>query len=216
MVGLPGQSLTESLADLDAALSFAPPHLSCYQLTLEPNTRYAAFPPANLPDPDLCADMQDALESRLAAAGYIHYETSAFARPGEQCQHNLNYWHFGDYLGIGAGAHSKLTLHDRILRQMRWKQPQAYLDKASAGHSVQEETQITADQLPFEFLMNTLRLNQGFAASLFKERTTLPLTLILPELRRAESDGLLTLTKERIAPTETGRRFLNRLLERFL
>ena len=124
MYGLPGQTLAQALADMDTALAFAPGHLSCYQLTLEPNTRFAAFPP-ELPEGDLCADMQDAIEARLAAAGYTNYETSAFARAGKQCRHNLNYWHFGDYLGIGAGAHSKLTLHDRVLRQMRWKQPAA-------------------------------------------------------------------------------------------
>jgi putative oxygen-independent coproporphyrinogen III oxidase len=120
MYGLPGQTLAEAIEDLDTALGFAPPHLSCYQLTIEANTAFAARPPT-LPDADTCADMQEAIEDRLARAGYLHYETSAFARPGRTCQHNLNYWLFGDYLGIGAGAHGKLTLHDRILRQMRWK-----------------------------------------------------------------------------------------------
>lgn len=216
MVGLPGQTLAESAADLATALSFSPAHLSCYQLTLEPNTHFAAFPPAGLPEPDLCADMQDALETQLAEAGYVHYETSAFARPGEQCRHNLNYWHFGDYLGIGAGAHSKLTLHDRVLRQMRWKHPQRYLEKLDSRQPVQDETEIGREQLPFEFLMNALRLNQGFAASLFTERTTLPLSTIQSQLQAAATEGLLTLDAGRIAPTEHGRRFLNRLLERFL
>ena len=124
MYGLPGQTQEQALTDIETALAFSPSHLSCYQLTLEPNTRFAAFPP-ELPESDSCADMQDAIEARLAAAGYVNYETSAFARAGKQCRHNLNYWHFGDYLGIGAGAHSKLTLHDRVLRQMRWKQPNA-------------------------------------------------------------------------------------------
>ncbi|MDQ5904682.1 MAG: hypothetical protein QG672_2276, partial [Pseudomonadota bacterium] len=119
MYGLPQQTLAEAMVDIDTALAFAPKHLSCYQLTLEPNTRFAAEPPM-LPEGDLCADMQEAIEARLAAAGYLHYETSAFAQPGYECQHNLNYWLFGDYLGIGAGAHGKLTMHDRVLRQMRW------------------------------------------------------------------------------------------------
>lgn len=216
MLGLPGQNLAEAALDLETALSFAPPHLSCYQLTLEPNTRFAAFPPPNLPDDDLCADMQDALEARLSGAGYIHYETSAFSRPGEQSRHNLNYWHFGDYLGIGAGAHSKLTLHDRILRQMRWKHPQVYLEKAESRQPVQEETRIVAEQLPCEFLMNALRLNQGFSAALFSERTALPLAVILPRVHAAVAEGLLSFDAGRIAPTDHGRRFLNQLLQRFL
>lgn len=215
MYGLPGQTLDQALADIDAALAFAPAHLSCYQLTLEPNTRFAAFPP-ELPAGDLCADMQDAIEAKLAAAGYANYETSAFAREGKQCLHNLNYWHFGDYLGIGAGAHSKLTLHDRVLRQMRHKHPKAYLDNIRAGTPIQEENQVEASSLPFEFLMNALRLADGFAPSLFELRTAQPLSTILPQLKAAEADGLLTLTPEKIAPTLKGRRFLNILLEKFL
>ncbi len=215
MYGLPGQTLDEALADVETALGFAPRHLSCYQLTLEPNTRFAAFPP-ELPEGDVCADMQEAIEARLAAAGYANYETSAFAQHGKQCLHNLNYWHFGDYLGIGAGAHSKLTLHDRVLRQMRWKHPAAYLEKAAGGDMVQETRDIPAVQLPFEFLMNALRLADGFAPHLFESRTAQPLTTILPQLKAAEADGLLTVSAERIAPTLRGRRFLNPLLERFL
>ena len=216
MVGLPGQSKQQAAADIDAALAFAPPHLSCYQLTLEPNTHFAARPPADLPDTDTCADMQDDIETTLANAGYQHYETSAFARPGQQCQHNLNYWHFGDYLGIGAGAHSKLTLPDGVTRQMRWKHPNAYLQESAAGQPVQEAHSVAAAELPFEFLMNALRLNQGFAPDLFELRTGLPLTGILPALRAAADEGLLVLSPERIAPSEKGRRFLNVLLERFL
>ncbi len=215
MYGLPGQTLAQALADVDAALAFAPTHLSCYQLTLEPNTRFAAFPP-ELPEGDLCADMQDAIEAKLAAAGYANYETSAFAQEGKQCLHNLNYWHFGDYLGIGAGAHSKLTLHDRVLRQMRHKHPKAYLDNVRAGTPIQEESQVEASSLPFEFMMNALRLADGFAPSLFELRTAQPLSTILPQLKAAEAEGLLTLTPEKIAPTLKGRRFLNVLLERFL
>ncbi|MGB4466696.1 MAG: radical SAM family heme chaperone HemW [Azovibrio sp.] len=215
MYGLPGQSLDEALADLDTALSLGPRHLSCYQLTLEPNTRFAAFPP-ELPEPDLCADIEEAFEARLAEAGFEHYETSAFARPGQQCRHNLNYWHFGDYLGIGAGAHSKLTLPDRVLRQMRWKRPEAYLKEVAAGRPVQEEFAVEAAQLPFEFLLNALRLNGGFPPALFEARTGQPLITIQAPLQAAVRDGLLDMKPDWIAPTATGRRFLNRLLQYFL
>ena len=216
MYGLPGQTLDQALADVEGALAFTPPHLSCYQLTLEPNTRFAAEPPAGLPENDLGADMQDAIEARLARAGYGNYETSAFARPGHACRHNLNYWHFGDYLGIGAGAHSKLTLHDRVLRQMRWKHPTAYLEQLAQGRPVQEEHPVAANELPCEFLMNALRLEAGFPPALFEARTGQPLTTILPQLQAAAGEALLTIGPERIAPTLRGRRFLNVLLERFL
>lgn len=215
MYGLPGQTQAQALGDVETALGFAPPHLSCYQLTLEPNTRFAAFPPV-LPESDICADMQEVIENRLAAAGYFNYETSAFALTGKQCRHNLNYWHFGDYLGIGAGAHSKLTLHDRVLRQMRWKHPKAYLDNIRSGQPVQEETQVELASLPFEFMMNALRLADGFPPALFEARTAQPLSNILPKIRAAEAEGLLEVGPERIAPTLKGRRFLNVLLERFL
>ncbi|RIX47428.1 MAG: oxygen-independent coproporphyrinogen III oxidase-like protein [Rhodocyclales bacterium GT-UBC] len=215
MYGLPGQTLAQALSDVDTALGFNPGHLSCYQLTLEPNTRFAAFPP-ELPEGDLCADMQEAIEAQLAAAGFDNYETSAFARSGRQCRHNLNYWYFGDYLGIGAGAHSKLTLHDRVLRQMRWKHPKAYLEQVAAGSPIQESNEVAAADLPFEFLMNALRLADGFHPSLFEARTARPLTTILPQLKAAAAEGLLDLGPERIAPTLHGRRFLNVLLERFL
>ena len=215
MYGLPGQTQEQALTDIETALTFSPPHLSCYQLTLEANTRFAAFPP-ELPESDTCADMQDAIEARLAAAGYANYETSAFAQAGRQCRHNLNYWYFGDYLGIGAGAHSKLTLHDRVLRQMRWKHPNAYLENVRAGSPVHEENEVPARQLPFEFMMNALRLADGFHPALFEARTAQPLAAILPGIRAAEAENLLTVTAERIAPTLKGRRFLNVLLERFL
>ena len=215
MYGLPGQTLAQALSDVDTALTFEPPHLSCYQLTLEPNTRFAAFPP-ELPEGDTCADMQEAIEARLAGAGFANYETSAFAQTGKQCRHNLNYWHFGDYLGIGAGAHSKLTLHDRVLRQMRWKHPNAYLQNIRNGTPVQEETQVAAAGLPFEFMMNALRLADGFPPALYESRTAQSINGILPRLLAAQADGLLTISPERIAPTLRGRRFLNVLLERFL
>ena len=215
MYGLPGQSLEQALSDIETALGFAPPHLSCYQLTLEPNTAFAAAPP-ELPDHDRCADMQDAIEARLAAAGFTHYETSAFAQPGRQCRHNINYWTFGDYLGIGAGAHGKLTLHDGVLRQMRWKQPKQYLARITESTPLQEEFAVDTDSLPFEFMMNALRLNQGFEEALFPARTALPLKTIENELRQAEQDGLIIRQNGRITPTEKGRRFLNRLLGVFL
>lgn len=215
MYGLPGQTLAQALADLETALSLKPKHLSCYQLTLEPNTRFAAFPP-ELPEPDLCADMQEAIESRLKEAGFGHYETSAFALPGFECKHNLNYWLFGDYLGIGAGAHSKLTLHDRVLRQVRWKHPDAYLKQVQAGQPLLEESVVEAEQLPFEFMMNALRLNQGFDPALFPARTAQPLALIQARLNAAVQEGLLHVTPSRITPTEKGRRFLNPLLQHFI
>lgn len=219
MYGLPEQTLEQAMSDLESALSYAPPHLSCYQLTLEPNTAFAAAPPV-LPDHDTCADMQDAIESRLASgsksAGYTHYETSAFAQAGRQCRHNLNYWTFGDYLGIGAGAHSKLTLHDRVLRQMRWKLPKQYLAGGAQATPLQEEFPVDINDLPFEFMMNALRLNQGFAAQLFEARTALPLIRIEGPLRQAEEEGLIKRRPGHIAPTDRGRRFLNRLLELFL
>ncbi len=215
MYGLPDQSLEQALSDVETALSFAPPHISCYQLTLEPNTAFAAAPPV-LPDPDRCADMQDAIEARLADAGYTHYETSAFAQAGWQCRHNLNYWTFGDYLGIGAGAHGKLTLHDRVLRQMRWKQPKQYLAKVADATPLQGEFSVAAAELSFEFMMNALRLNQGFDSALFTARTALPLFNIENQLRRAEQEGLIERQPGRIAPSDRGRRFLNRLLQLFL
>ncbi len=215
MYGLPGQTQAQALNDVETALGFSPSHLSCYQLTLEPNTRFAAFPPV-LPESDLCADMQEAIETRLATAAYINYETSAFAKTGKQCRHNLNYWHFGDYLGIGAGAHSKLTLHDRVLRQMRWKHPKAYLENSRSGRPVQDETQVERASLPFEFMMNALRLADGFPPALFEARTAQPLSNILPQIRAAAAEGLLEISPERIAPTLKGRRFLNVLLEGFL
>jgi len=215
MYGLPGQTLAEALGDVEAALAFSPPHLSCYQLTLEPNTAFAAAPPV-LPEHDACADMQEAIEARLAGAGYTHYETSAFARAGRHCRHNVNYWTFGDYLGIGAGAHGKLTLHDRVLRQMRWKQPRQYMEKVAQASPIQEEFAVAVADLPFEFMMNALRLNQGFDAALFEARTALPLLSIENELRAAEADGLLVRHLGHIAPSERGRRFLNRLLEHFI
>ncbi|MDR2450173.1 MAG: radical SAM family heme chaperone HemW [Candidatus Accumulibacter sp.] len=218
MYGLPGQSVEQALADVKRAIGFAPAHLSCYQLGIEANTAFAASPPA-LPDPDRCADMQEAIETALGEAGFLHYETSAFARPGAFCRHNLNYWTFGDYLGIGAGAHGKLTLCGaawQVRRQARWRHPAQYLAKTMEGHPAQEEFPVNPDELPFEFMMNALRLTGGFDASLFEERTAQPLCVVEPILRLAEEDGLIVREAGKIIPSLRGQRFLNRLLERFL
>jgi oxygen-independent coproporphyrinogen-3 oxidase len=215
MYALPGQSQQQALLDMRSALSFSPQHLSCYHLTLEPNTLFAHQPP-QLPDDDASSEMQLGIEMLMAAHGYEHYETSAFAKPGKHSRHNLNYWQFGDYLGIGAGAHSKLSFHDKVMRQARHKQPKAYMDGVAQGAQVQSEQILSKDDLAFEFMMNALRLNGGFEESLFQERTSLPLLLMRNELQAAEQKGLLVREAGRIAPTEMGRRFLNDLLQIFL
>ena len=215
MYALPQQTLEQAEQDVRIALEYAPQHLSCYHLTLEPNTLFHRYPPS-LPDDDTSSEMQQRIEALLAEQGYQHYETSAFAQPKKKSRHNLNYWQFGDYLGIGAGAHSKISSHDSVLRQARYKQPQAYLVQVAQGAPVQTESKLTRDDLCFEFMMNALRLNQGFAAELFTERTSLPLLLIRSELEQAEKRGLLMRDLQRVAPTELGRRFLNDLLEIFL
>jgi len=215
MYALPQQTLAQALQDVQIALQFAPQHLSCYHLTLEPNTLFHRNPPS-LPDDDASSDMQQQIEEMLAARGYQHYETSAFAQPQRRARHNLNYWQFGDYLGIGAGAHSKLSFHDKVLRQMRHKQPQAYMDAVMRGEPVQEQHEVTHQDIAFEFMMNALRLNEGFDSSLFNERTSLPLLAIRRKLDEAEKRGLLMRDIQRIAPTLLGQRFLNDLLEIFL
>ena len=215
MYGLPGQSIAEALADADSAAACSPQHISAYHLTLEPNTYFHRYPP-KLPDDETAADMQEAIEARLAQAGFEHYETSAFARATRKCRHNLNYWTFGDYLGIGAGAHSKLSFADRIVRQMRYKQPRQYMESAAAGSAIQEQHDVAASEIGFEFMMNALRLNAGFPVVLFEERTGLPLTSVLKQLEEAERRGLIERDYQRIAPTALGRRFLNDLLQLFL
>jgi len=215
MYGLPGQSVDEARADIKAALAVAPPHLSVYHLTLEPNTYFHRYPPA-LPDDDIAAEMQENVEGMLATAGYRHYETSAFAQPGRQSRHNMNYWTFGDYLGIGAGAHSKISFPERVLRQARYKQPKQYMESAACGNAVQESHEIGGDEVGFEFMMNALRLNGGFPLVLFEERAGVPLTSVLKQLDIAESKGLITRDHQRVEPTQLGRRFLNDLLQIFL
>ena len=216
MYALPGQTLDEALADIETALTFQPPHLSAYHLTLEPNTPFGHTAPPNMPDDDVAADMQLAIDARLGEAGMQHYETSAYARPHHGSRHNLNYWQFGDYLGVGAGAHSKLSFHDRILRQMRTKHPQQYMDAVAQGMHIADTRTLTRNDLPFEFMMNALRLNEGVPTTLFEERTGLPLIICTAALERARDQGLLARDATRLKPTLQGQRFLNDLLELFL
>jgi len=215
MYALPQQTLQQAEADIETAQGFGTTHLSAYHLTLEPNTLFHRHPPP-LPDEELAADMQDMIEERLAGGGYLNYETSAFASAGRECRHNLNYWRFGDYLGIGAGAHSKLSFPDRIVRQMRYKQPREYMQKTAAGSPVQDEHAVSREALGFEFMMNALRLTEGFEAALFAERAGLALSALEQPLREAVQRGLITRDHVRIAPTKRGQRFLNDLLQLFL
>jgi oxygen-independent coproporphyrinogen-3 oxidase len=211
MYALPGQTPAMARADLDEGLRFGLPHVSAYQLTIEPNTVFWSRPPA-LPEHDIAADMQATIEEILNHNGFQHYETSAFAKPGLRCRHNLNYWQFGDYLGIGAGAHGKLSFPDHVTRHARARQPNEYM-KADART---EESVVPVADLPFEFMLNALRLVGGFDVTLFSDRTGLPIHLIQSRLEAAEKKGLVERDWKRIRPTERGRRFLNDLLEAFL
>lgn len=223
MYALPGQGLSDLMQDLAIATSYAPQHLSCYHLTLEPNTAFYAAPPV-LPDDDVAAVMQDQVESTLLEAGYLHYETSAYARldhrsgqaTNQACRHNLNYWLFGDYLGIGAGAHSKLSLPGRVIRLARPRHPRAWQDWVHSTQAPDDVRVLSGPDLAFEFMMNALRLNDGFADGLFTERTGLPLHAIARPLAEAVKSGLLERDGLRMRPTEQGRRFLNDLLQLFL
>jgi oxygen-independent coproporphyrinogen-3 oxidase len=215
MFALPGQSLAQARQDVQTALSYAPPHLSLYHLTLEPNTYFAKYPPM-LPDDDLSAEIQDEIQANMLQAGYVNYEVSAYAKPRRESRHNLNYWKFGDYLGIGAGAHSKLSFPHRIIRQMRYKHPKAYIDNAMRGTAVQESNEISRAEIPFEFMLNGLRLNDGFDVNLFYERTGLLLNSIEKSLQLAEQKGLLERDHKTIRPSVLGRRFLNDLQQIFL
>jgi oxygen-independent coproporphyrinogen-3 oxidase len=215
MFALPDQTEADVERDLEAALSFGAPHLSFYQLTIEPNTLFHRHPPP-LPDDDLAADMQARVASRLASAGYGRYEVSAYAKPGRASVHNLNYWRFGDYLGVGAGAHSKLSFADRIRRDVRWKQPMQYLDRVAAGDAAIERHEVTRDDVAFEFMLNALRLTDGVPAALFAERTGYPLAIAARALDVGVQRGLIDADPSRIAATELGRRFLNQTLQLFL
>lgn len=215
MYGLPEQGVAEARADIERVLAWKPPHVSAYHLTIEPNTYFHRFPP-QLPNDDTAAQMQDAVEEVLREAGYRHYETSAFARPGRQSRHNLNYWTFGDYLGIGAGAHSKLSFRGRIVRATRFKHPERYMEAAERGAAVEGRHDVSAEAVEFEFMMNALRLSEGFAVRLFEERAGMPVTAVSGRLSVAERRGLIERDHARIRPTPLGRRFLNDLLQIFL
>ena len=218
MFALPGQTLAGCEQDFREALSFGTEHLSLYHLTLEPQTVFAKFPPENLPDDDLSDDMQSLIEAQLTSAGYDRYEVSAFAKPQARSRHNVNYWEFGDYLGIGPGAHGKLSFHDRIIRQSRVRNPQGWMTQALAGQGghIATEQQVERTALPFEFMLNALRLREGVPSSHFAERTGLSLATIAHQLEAAVSRGLLDGDPMRIQATPLGWRFLNDLQEMFL
>ena len=215
MYALPQQTEAEAEADLRAAIALAPEHLSYYQLTLEPNTEFAAKPPM-VPDDDSAWAMQLAGQARLAEAGYRQYEVSAYAQAGRQCRHNRNYWQFGDYLGIGAGAHGKRSQADGIERRARHKLPRRYQAGAGGAQAIQEQRRLAADELPFEFLMNALRLNEGFTAALFEARTGLPMSSIEPKLAALAKRGLIEQVDGSTRPTSLGRAHLNTLVAEFL
>lgn len=218
MYALPQQTLAMAERDLERAFALQPAHLSHYQLTLEPNTVFAARPPAGIPDDDSSWDMQEHCQALLAAHGYGQYEVSAYARPGRQCAHNLNYWRYGDYLGIGAGAHGKLTLgHDQsILRRWKVKHPAAYLAAAGRAEAIGGDDRIEPQRRPFEFMLNALRLVDGFDLPLFAARTGLAVDAIGPQLAHAVSNGWLAIEAGQVRPTEAGRRFNNDLVSLFL
>ncbi|MBU6493110.1 MAG: oxygen-independent coproporphyrinogen III oxidase-like protein [Burkholderiales bacterium] len=215
MFALPSQTLAECRQDVETALGFAPPHLSLYHLTLEPNTLFHKYPPS-LPDEDASADMQEWIHQRTAEAGFAHYEVSAYGQPHRQSRHNLNYWRFGDYLGIGAGAHGKLSFPHRIVRQVRHRHPQQYIAQCAAGTPLQEEHEVSAQELPFEFMLNALRLTEGVPTDTFADRTGLSVAQIAKPLAAAVAKGLLVDDPGRIAPTPLGLRFLNDLQALFL
>ena len=215
MYALPQQTLDEAVDDAKTATSFNTQHLSFYHLTIEPNTFFFKHPP-KLPLDDESAEMQETIEGILSQHGYQHYETSAFAKPKSQCQHNLNYWQFGDYLGIGAGAHSKLTFHDKMSRESRYKNPKQYMEKVVTQHMIESETIIHESDLAFEFMMNHLRLIDGFSIQSFEDKTGLNISAIDKELKAAIDKKLITKDHEMIKPTLLGQRFLNDLLSIFL
>ena len=215
MYALPGQSPEQALADVSTALGLGARHVSAYQLTLEPNTVFHRYPPV-LPDEDGAELIEQAVHGRLAEAGLERYEVSAFAAAGHRARHNLNYWTFGDYIGIGAGAHAKLSLPDRIFRQVRHRQPQRFIDTAIAGDAVSEQHDVESSQMGFEFMLNALRLVEGVPVALFAERTGLPINAIASALDAAEARGLLARDHLTMRPTAQGLRYLNDLVSLFL
>jgi oxygen-independent coproporphyrinogen-3 oxidase len=215
MYALPGQTLAQLQADLDTALAYSPPHLSIYHLTVEANTAFAVRPPV-LPDDDSASDMLDLIVDGTTQAGLQRYEVSAFARPGHRCAHNLNYWQFGDYIGIGAGAHGKLSFPHRVLRQVRWREPAAYMKNALAGNAVSNQHEVARRDLPFEFMLGALRLREGFDWADFGTRTGLPPSAVQAALAQAQAKGLVSMEGGRVQPTVRGFDFLSDLQAMFL
>lgn len=217
MYALPQQTVQTALNDVRAAIATGVGHISAYHLTMEPNTPFGHTPPQGLPQDDAAIDIEDAVHGALAGAGFIHYETSAFAQAGMQCRHNLNYWQFGDYIGIGAGAHGKISYPDRIERTTRRRHPNDYLAamQRNPAEGIERKT-VSADDLPFEFMMNALRLTEGVPAAMFQERTGIPIARIMAQIETARSRGLLAPAPTALRPTEQGRLFLNDLLQCFL
>lgn len=218
MYALPEQTLEAAAADLERAFALQPTHLSHYQLTLEPNTVFHARPPQGIPDDDAAWDIQEHCQALLASAGYAQYEVSAYARAGRQCAHNLNYWRFGDYLGIGAGAHGKISsgAEQQVLRRWKQKHPQRYLDSAGSPQAIGGDEIVPAERLPFEYMLNLLRLHEGFRLADFQACTGLPATAIDAPLQQAVQRQWLRMEGERVIPTELGRRFTNDVIELFL
>jgi oxygen-independent coproporphyrinogen-3 oxidase len=215
MYALPGQSLAQLKQDMATALSLAPPHISIYHLTIEPNTYFAKFPPA-IPEEDTAYDMLDLITDMTGAAGLYRYEVSAYAAQGHRCAHNLNYWQFGDYLGLGAGAHSKLSFAHRVVRQVRFREPRLYMEKALSGYCLAHEEEVSRADLPFEFMLNALRLKDGFSLQQFSERTGLAITALQQGLDAAERKGLIERDFSRVKPSVRGYDFLNDLQSLFL
>ncbi len=215
MYALPGQTIQALEQDMAQALALQPPHISIYHLTIEPNTYFAKFPP-RVPEDDMAYAMLDRITELTTAAGLERYEISAYARPGHRCWHNLNYWQFGDYLGLGAGAHSKLSFAHRIVRQVRYREPKLYMDKALAGQAVAQDDEVSRAELPFEFMLNALRLKDGFALQDFQARTGLALSAIGHGLEAAERKGLVERDLVRVKPTPRGFDFLSDLQSLFL
>jgi oxygen-independent coproporphyrinogen-3 oxidase len=215
MYALPGQTLEQVGQDIATALQFAPPHISIYHLTIEPNTYFAKYPPT-IPEDDTAYAMLDHITELTGMAGLDRYEVSAYATQGHRCKHNLNYWQFGDYLGIGAGAHSKLSFAHRVVRQVRFRQPLLYMDHARRGNAVAQSDEVARSELPFEFMLNALRLRNGFGLRDFSERTGLALTAIEAALQEAERKGLIERDFARVRPTQRGFDFLSDLQEIFL
>jgi len=215
MYALPGQTMADLEADMRQALALQPPHISIYHLTIEPNTHFAKFPPA-LPEEDMAYDMLDKITEMTEAKGLARYEISAYAKPGHRCFHNTNYWQFGDYLGIGAGAHSKLSFAHRVVRQVRLREPKRYMEKVLVGDAITLDNEVSRADLPFEFMLNALRLKEGFKLQDFVEKTGLPFTAIANGLDEAERKGLIERDFVSVKPTVRGYDFLNDLQQLFL